>query len=86
MDTYELIERPPRNRRRLHDPSMDWDNDLKVALLETHVNGRAIKLPLWRFHSSPAKGHLWAHGFKVRHRVLPDRQTVAAWCELGDPE
>lgn len=82
---YALKERPPRNRRRLADVDMVWDQDLEAALLETLGNGMAIELPLWEFHSSPAKGRLWKRGFRVAHRVLPDRQTVRAWVE-GEAE
>jgi hypothetical protein len=43
--------------------------------------GGAIKIPLADFHSSPAKGRLFSLGFKLRHRVLPDKAYVAAWLE-----
>lgn len=77
---YESIERPPRNRRHLTDADLDYDQDVEQALLGT-LTGGAISIPLWKFHSSPAKGRLWAKDYKVKHRVLPDRQTVAAWLE-----
>jgi hypothetical protein len=79
--TFELIDRPQKNRRRLGDENLDWDRDLEAELFNTLLNNRAVKLPLWQFHSSPAKGRLWTRGFKVKHRVLPDRRTVAAWVE-----
>ena len=78
---FEEIDRPARNRRRLGDPSLDWDQDIEEGLRRTLVTGRAMKLPLWQFHSSPAKGRLWAEGFKVHHRVLAGRQDVGAWIE-----
>lgn len=80
---FPEVERPPRNRRRLGDADMDWDNDLQDALLATLTTGKAISLKLSHFHSSPAKGRIWnmeprGH-LRVHHRVMPDRETVAAW-------
>ena len=79
--TFPLIDRPPKNRRHITDDDLDWHADLEEALLATQASGRAIRLPLWQFHSSPAKGRLWKRGFRVAHRVLSDRQTVAAWVQ-----
>jgi len=79
MTYFPQVARPARNRRSIHDEDMDWDADLERALLDTLRTGMAVQLPLWQFHSSPAKGRLWKKGWKVAHRVLSDRQTVAAW-------
>lgn len=76
---FELIDRPEKNKRSIGD-DMDWDADLELALKETLTQtGKAVVVPLWIFHSSPAKGRLWSKGYKVRHRVMPDKQHVAAW-------
>lgn len=80
MTTFPEIVRPPKNRRRLADPELDaWDADLEEALLGTLYSTRAIQVPLAMFHSSPAKGRLWKRGYRVLHRVTPDRQYAAAW-------
>lgn len=84
MSTYESIPIPPKNRRRLGDAGLDWDEDLEKALLDTRNTGKAIKVELWHFHSSPAKGRLWAKHYKVRHRRL-DNYSVAAWVEKDEP-
>ena len=84
MRQWEIIDRPERNRHSLRE-DMDYDAHLESGLLATLDHGRAIKVPLARFHCSPAKGRLWKRGFAVRHRVLPDKQSVAAWIEK-DPE
>lgn len=76
---YEVIERPHKNRRHLNDTDLDWDQDVEDQLLDTLTTGKAIRLSLAKFHSSPAKGRLWAQGYRVLHRVLPNRQEVAAW-------
>lgn len=79
--TWEIIDRPPRNRRSLHNGDMDWDALLESELMLTLEHGRAIKVPLSKFHCSPAKGRLWKKGYAVRHRVLTDKEHVAAWIE-----
>lgn len=84
MTDWEIIDRPPKNRHSLAE-DMDYDMRLEAGLLSTLDHGRAIKVPLSRFHCSPAKGRLWKRGFAVRHRVLPDKLSVAAWIEK-DPE
>jgi|SRR5215831_2129411 len=76
---YQELDRPARNRRTLGE--MDYDRDLEEALVATCDSGKAIIVPISQFHSSPAKSRLWADGYKVRHRVLPDRENVAAWVE-----
>lgn len=82
MSKYVLIDRPPVNRRHLTEKDLDWDTDLEVALRATaHLENKAVIVPLARFHSSPAKGRIWKDGLKVKHRVLADRNTVAAWVE-----
>jgi len=80
---FEVIERPEKNRRKATD-DLNYDLDIETALLDTLNTRMAIKLPLWQFHSSPAKGRLWKEGLSVRHRVLGDRQTVAAWIETKE--
>lgn len=85
MTTFHEIDRPAKNRRHLDDADMEWDRDLEAALLATRNTGKAITVKLSHFHSSPAKGRLWKQGFRVAHRVLPDRETVAAWV-VGDNE
>lgn len=83
---YDFVEteRPPKNRRRLGDPDLDWDGPLENALLKTLETKKAIRVPLYMFHSSPAKGRLWKDGYEVKHRVLrPDCMYVAAWLEVG---
>lgn len=77
-----IAERPPRNRASLGAPG---DDDLEAALLNTFYLGNAIRVPLAFFHTSPAKGRLWKRGWRVLHRVLPDRESVAAWVERGVP-
>lgn len=62
---------------------MDYDQDLELALLRTYNTGKAIVVDLGQFHSSPSKGRLWKHGWKVRHRVV-DGNWVAAWVTLED--
>jgi len=74
---FRLIDRPPRNRRKLVE--LEYDDELEVGLLHTLFTTKAIVVGLARFHSSPAKGRLWKQGYKVHHRVLNDRNTVAAW-------
>jgi hypothetical protein len=82
IETFSIIDRPPINRRRLGDIELEeMDSELEKALLATLGTGKAIRVPLWRFHSSPAKGRIWKRGLSVRHRVLPDRRSVAAWVE-----
>lgn len=81
---YPEIDRPPRNRRKLNDPDMIWDEGLEAALNSTISSGKAIIVELWKFHSSPAKGRLWAAGWKVKHRVLQDLRHVAAWIEIDE--
>ena len=76
----EFVDRPAKNTRTIHSPS-DWDTDLEEALLSTRYNQQAVKTGLALFHSSPAKGRLWMKGYKVKHRVMPDRQHVLAWLE-----
>lgn len=71
------IERPARTRG-IPDAA---DDELANALATTFVTGKAIIVPLARFHTSPAKGRLWQRGYRVLHRVLPDREHVAAWVE-----
>jgi hypothetical protein len=78
---YPEIDRPARNRRKLGDQDLIWDDDLEAALNSTISSGRAIVVELWKFHSSPAKGRLWSAGWKVKHRVLQDLRHVAAWIE-----
>lgn len=77
---FATMERPPRNRRTLGDAG---DEELEKGLVETLNTTRAIVVGLAYFHTSPAKGRLWMKGYRVLHRVLSDRQTVAAWVELG---
>lgn len=79
--TFEIVDRPARNRRHIQDDDLSWDGDIEQPLRETLVHGKAIVLSLERFHSSPAKGRLWKEGWRVHHRVLPDRRNVAAWIE-----
>lgn len=74
---FESIDRPPNNRRKLGE--LEYDTELEEALLSTYTTGKAIRVSLSRFHCSPAKGRLWTAGYKVHHRVLPDRNSVAAW-------
>lgn len=81
---FEVIDRPARTSRR-HLSEFDWDSDVQSALESTLTSGKAVVMPLWKFHSTPAKGRLWIEGFKVKHRVLPDRQHVAAWIEQPNP-
>src|SRR5262249_41633611 len=83
--TFEEIDRPERNRHKIKN-DLDYDQALESALARTLETGRAIKVTLAMFHSSPAKGRLWLKGFHVRHRVLPDREHVAAWIEQTPPE
>lgn len=78
------MQRPPRNRRQLGDPDLDWDLDLEDALFSTLDTDKSRRVELSVFHSSPCKGRLWSLGFKVHHRVLPDKQWVAAWIERED--
>jgi|SRR5215475_5557648 len=80
---FEFIDRPERNR---HRKPLKYDDDLVNALLQTVGNGRAIKVLLSRFHSSPAKGRIWKKwpGYHVYHRVLSDDQHVAAWVEKDE--
>jgi len=80
MMPFEIIDRPERNRHKIKN-DLNYDYELESALLRTIDNGRAIKISLGSFHSSPAKGRLWLKGYKVKHRVLPDREHVAAWVE-----
>jgi len=79
--SFREIERPARNRRHITDNDLEWDQDLEDALRATLVSGKAIVVALPLFHSSPAKGRLWREGYRVTHRVLPDRITVAAWLD-----
>ena len=79
----EVIDRPTRNKRRIGDAG---DEELELALLHTLDHGKAIKVPLAFFHSSPAKGRLWKKGFRVLHRVLPDRLNVGAWLSTREDE
>ena len=82
---FEFIERPEKNRHRIHN-ELDYDRNLEAALLETLDCGMAIKVPLGLFHSSPCKGRLWLKGYHVRHRVIEGREYVAAWLEMDEPE
>ena len=82
---FRECERPPKNRRHITDTDLDWDQELEDALRGTLVSGKAIVVALSHFHSSPAKGRLWKEGFRVTHRVLPDRETVAAWLIKDEP-
>ncbi len=84
MRNFEIIDRPEKNRHKnCHD--LNYDSEIESALLRTLEHGRAIKLTLALFHSSPAKGRLWLKGYRVRHRVLEDREHVAAWLEETQP-
>lgn len=74
---FAEIDRPARTRG-IPDAT---DDELAAALVETFLSGKAIIVPLARFHTSPAKGRLWQRGYRVLHRVLPDREHVAAWVE-----
>lgn len=74
---FAEIERPARTRG-IPDAT---DDELAAALTATFLTGKAIVVPLARFHTSPAKGRLWMRGYRVLHRVLPDREHVAAWVE-----
>jgi len=76
---FDEVDRPPKNRRHITDTDMDWDKGLEEALLTTVITGRAISVPLAKFHTSPAKGRLWKKGYKVHHRVIGD--NAAAWIE-----
>ena len=80
MIPFEIIDRPERNRHKINN-DLNYDYELESALLKTIDHGRAIKIGLGSFHSSPAKGRLWLKGYKVKHRVLPGREHVAAWVE-----
>jgi hypothetical protein len=80
MTFTKIGTRPPR-ARRLANPTAD-DLELENALMHTYNDG-AIIVPLAFFHSSPAKGRLWKNGYALKHRVLADRQNVAAWVESG---
>lgn len=82
MMCFPMIERPLRTRRK---ETLDYDRDLEAALRQTLSTGMAIAVPLGRFHSSPAKMRLWKEGLRLRHRVLQDRQSVAAWVEREEP-
>lgn len=82
---FEVIDRPEKNRHKTSD-DLGYDIDLEAALMETIQHGRAIKVRLGLFHSSPAKGRLWLKGYSVRHRVLGDREHVAAWIEITGPD
>jgi len=83
---FEIIDRPEKNRHRLRDDDLNYDFEIESALMRTLEHGRAIKLTLALFHSSPAKGRLWLKGYRVRHRVLEDREHVAAWLENENDE
>jgi len=84
---YTEMDRPPKNRRTLADSDLDdMDNDIQFALTQTLKTKRAVRMLLWQFHSSPAKGRLWAMGYRVLHRVLPNRREVAAWIERENRE
>jgi len=82
---FEIIDRPKRNRHKIKN-DLDYDGEIEAALLRTLDHGRAIKLSLGIFHSSPAKGRLWLKGYSVRHRVLSDKENVAAWIEKSGPD
>lgn len=84
MNDFEIIDRPEKNRHRIKN-DLGYGYDLERALLDTLLHGRAIKVPLGMFHSSPAKGRLWLQGYSVRHRVLDDKEHVAAWLEPNEP-
>lgn len=75
---YTTIDRPARNRRTF---PQQGDDALELQLMATLLTGRAIQVPLAEFHSSPAKGRIYLKGYRVRHRVLPDKQSVGAWVE-----
>lgn len=77
---YREVDRPAANRRTLADPDLDhMDQDIELALLTTLKTGLGIEMLLWQFHSTPAKGRLWKRGYRVLHRVRPNRQQVVAW-------
>lgn len=78
---YREVDRPKRNRRKLGDPTLGWDHDMQTAVLTTLETRRAVVFDLCDFHSSPMKGRLWTMGYRLHHRVMPDRRTVAAWIE-----
>lgn len=81
---YTITNRPARNRRTLADPDLDdMDQEIEAALLWTLKTKVAIRMLLWQFHSSPAKGRLWKKGYRVVHRVV-NRREVAAWVELDE--
>jgi hypothetical protein len=80
---FEVIDRPKTNRHRLKN-ELDYDNHLEAALLNTLGTGRAIRVTLSMFHCSPAKGRLWMKGYRVKHRVLEDKEHVGAWVERED--
>ena len=84
MEYFKTVPRPERNRRKIGDEELDWDTELEAALMETLNTGNAIEADLALFHSSPAKGRLWARGYALRHRVNQDRRRVAAWIEKVD--
>ena len=74
---FPVVDRPARTR--LHGAT---DTRLERALLTTLDTGRAIRVPLSRFHSSPAKGHLFKAGYRVLHRVSSRwGEFVDAWLE-----
>lgn len=73
---FPQIDRPQTNTRRAPG---DWDVDVELSLRSTLATAQAVVIPLWQFHSSPAKGRLWAEGFSVKHRVQDNRQDVSAW-------
>lgn len=79
---FEIIDRPERNRRGRDD--MQYDFHLERALLDTLRHGRAIKVRLNVFHCTPCKGRLYDKGYRLLHRVLPDKEHVAAWIETCD--
>lgn len=74
---FDEIDRPELNRRRLGDKDLSWDQELEAALRRTLITGRAIVVPLVKFHSSPCKGRLWKAGFRVLHRAVGG--NAAAW-------
>lgn len=78
--TFETVERPATNKRggRVTRPI---DAEVETALYNTLYDGTAVKMPLYVFHSTPAKGRLWKAGLSVRHRVTASGKSVLAWVE-----
>jgi hypothetical protein len=80
-----MVDRPPRNRRRLGDPDLDWDTDLEAALIATVDTGKGLRMPTLLLHSTPVKGRVWALDYRLAHRTVPpDKQWSVAWLEHDD--